>query len=112
MMLNDSERNPAIKNWASLLHNLLLSMGFNDVWLQQGVGTYNNFISVFKQRFSDVFIQNWHSRIEESSRAVFYRSFATFQFQPYLDKVNVSKYLNALSKLRMSSHRLEVEACE
>ena len=110
MMLNDLERNPAIKNWASLLHNLLLSMGFNDVWLQQGVGNYNNFIYVFKQRLSDVFIQNWHSRIEESSRAVFYRTFATFQFQPYLDKVNVSKYLNALSKLRMSSHRLEVEA--
>ena len=42
MMLNDLERNPAIKNWASLLHNLLLSMGFNDVWLQQGVGNYNN----------------------------------------------------------------------
>ena len=43
---------------------------------------------------------------------MFYRSFATFQFQPYLDKVNVSKYLNALhvSKLRMSSHRLEVKA--
>ena len=86
MMLNDLERNPTIKNWASLLHNLLLSMGFNDVWLQQGVGNYNNFISVFKQRLSDVFIQNLHSRIEESSRAVFHRTFATFQFQPYLDK--------------------------
>ena len=110
MMLNDLERNPAKKNWASLLHNLLLSMGFNDVWLQQGVGNYNNFISMFKQRLSDVFIQNWHSRIEQSSRAVFYMSFATFQFQPYLGKVNVSKYLNALSTLRMSSHRLEVEA--
>ena len=40
----------------------------------------------------------------------FYRSFATFQFQPYLDKVNISKYLYAFSKLRMSSHRLEVES--
>ena len=110
IMLRDLERNPAIKNWASLLRNLLFTMGFNEVWLQQGVGNYNNFISVFNQRLSDVFIQNWHSRIEESSRAVFYRSFATFQFQPYLDKVNVSKYINVLSKLRMSSHRSEVEA--
>ena len=64
IMLNDLKRNPAIKNWASLLHNLLLSMRFNDVWSKQGVGNYNNFISVFKQRLSDVFIQNWHSRIE------------------------------------------------
>ena len=49
MMLNDLERNPAIKNWASLLHNLLFSMGFKDVWLQQGVGNYNNFISVLSK---------------------------------------------------------------
>ena len=40
----------------------------------------------------------------------FYRSFATFQFQPYRDKINVSKYLQAYSKLCMSSHRLEVES--
>ena len=110
MMLNDLDRNPALTNWASLLRDLLCSMGFNVVWQQQGVGNFNNFISVFKQRLSDTFIQNWHSRIENSSRALCYRSFATFQSQPYLDNVNVSKYLTAFSKLRLSSHRLEVEA--
>ena len=110
MMLVDLESNPTITNWASLIRHLLLSMGFNEVWLQQGVGNYNIFIALCKQRLSDNFIQNWHSRIEDSSRAIFYRSFATFQFQPYLDKVNISKYLYAFSKLRMSSHRLEVES--
>ena len=110
MMLNDLEANPALINWASLLRDFLFSMGFNEVWLNQGVGNYSNFISVFKQRLSDTFIQNWHARLEDSSRAVFYRSFTTFQFQPYLDKLNVSKYLTAFSKLRMSSHRLEVES--
>lgn len=110
MMLNDMESRPSITNWVSLLRHLLLSMGFYDVWLQQGVGDYNRFIYQFQQRLSDNFIQNWHARIEESSRAVFYRSFATFQFQPYLNNVNVYKYICALSKLRMSSHRLEVEA--
>ena len=109
MMLEDLELNPNKTNWASLLRHLLFSMGFNEVWIQQGVGNINNFISVFKQRLTDNFIQNWQSRLAESSRAIFYRSFATFQFQPYLDKVNVSKYLQAYSKLRMSSHRLEVE---
>ena len=85
-------------------------MGLNEAWIQQGVGNVNNFISLFKQRLTDNFIQNWQSRLAESSRAIFYRSFATFQFQPYLDKINVSKYLQAYSKLRMSSHRLEVES--
>ena len=110
MMLEDLELNANKTNWTSLLPHLLFSMGFNEVWIQQGVGNINNFISVFKQRLTDNFIQNWQSRLAESSRAIFYRSFATFQFQPYLDKVNVFKYLQAYSKLRMSSHRLEVEA--
>ena len=32
------------------------------------------------------------------------------QFQPYLDNINVLKYSQAFSKLRISSHRLEIEA--
>ena len=85
-------------------------MGFNKVWIQQRVGNVSNFFSLFKRRLTENFIQNWHSRLAESSRAIFYRSFVTFQFQPYLDKVNVSKYLQAYSKLQMSSHRSEVES--
>ena len=34
MMLVDLESNPTITNWASLIRHLLLSMGFNEVWLQ------------------------------------------------------------------------------
>ena len=79
-MLSDLERFPNKENWASLVRNLLMSLGFNNVWLGQGVGNLEGFITVLKQRFTDNFIQNWHSRLEESSRAVFYRSIASFQF--------------------------------
>ena len=67
-------------------------------------------MSLLKQRLNDNFIQNWFSRLENSSRALFYSSIAIFQFQPYLEKISVFKFCQALSKLRMSSHRLEVEA--
>ena len=30
--------------------------------------------------------------------------------QPYLEKVNICKFSRAFSKLRVSSHRLEIEA--
>ena len=40
----------------------------------------------------------------------FYNRIAVFQFQPYLEKVNVLKFSQAFSRLRMSSHRLEIEA--
>ena len=40
----------------------------------------------------------------------FYKSAAQFQFQTYLEQINVFKYMQALSKLRMSSHRLAIES--
>ena len=68
------------------------------------------FLSVFKQRLHDNFMQNWHDRLNNSSRANFYKSAAQFQFQTYLEQINVFKYMQALSKLRMSSHRLAIES--
>ena len=109
-MLNDIESRPNAVNWASLLRDLFSSLGFHDVWVNHGVGNVNNFIYAIKQRLTDTFIQNWRARLEESTRARFDRSFAIFRFQPYLEKLNVSKFIYALSRLRVSSHRLEVES--
>lgn len=55
-------------------------------------------------------MQNWQDRINNSSRANFYKTVMQFQFQPYLEKINVYKYIQALSKLRVSSHRLAIES--
>ena len=109
-MQNDIEARPNTINWASLLRDLLSSLGFHEVWIHQGVGNYNNFIFAVKQRLTDTFIQNWMARLEESTRANFYRTFAAFKLQSYLDNVNVSKFSYALSRLCLSSHRLEVES--
>ena len=110
MMLRDMDLKRNSVNWASLIKHLLMSLGFYDVWLAQGVGDYNVFILTLKQRLSDNFIQNWHSRLESSSRATFYSSVAIFQLQPYLEKINVVKFQKAVSRLRVASHRLEIEA--
>ena len=110
LMLKDIETVPNTVNWASLVRHLLISLGFYEVWMQQGVGYYRRFISLLKQRVTDTFIQNWGARLGDSSRANFYKSFAVFQLQPYLDKVNINKFSQAFSRLRMSSHRLEIES--
>ena len=44
------------------------------------------------------------------SRALFYRSSASFKFQPYLEYINIYKFSQSFSKLRRSSHRLQIEA--
>ena len=37
VMLNDIEEMPDKTNWASLVKQLLMSLGFYEVWLAQGV---------------------------------------------------------------------------
>ena len=55
-------------------------------------------------------MKNWNEELNLSSRAIFYKSILNFEFKPYLDLiVIVRKFRVALSKLRTSSHRLEIE---
>ena len=110
VLLHDIERNDRIINWVSLVKRLLNHMGFAEVWMQQNVGNHHMFLLVFKQRLRDTFIQNWGAEINNSSRARFFKSFSSFNFQSYLDIISVKKFRVALSRLRVSSHRLEVEA--
>ena len=109
MMLSDIEINARNINWASLVKNLLSRLGFFEVWLNQGVGNVNQFFTVLQQRLKDQYIQDWSSALENSSRALFYRNIADFKFQSYFEIISVKKFRTAMTKLRVSSHRLEVE---
>ena len=56
-----------------------------------------------------MFVQNWQSDLNLSTRALFYTNVARFQLQGYLEAVTVKTFRVALARLRVSSHRLEVE---
>ena len=92
-----------------MVKHLLSRLGFLEVWNAQGIGNIRNFLSIFKLKVEDVYIQDWHSRLENSTRAMLYISVAKFQYQQYLDILKVEKYRNSLCKIRVSAHRLEVE---
>ena len=109
MMLNDLEMKPNKQNWASMVKHLLSRLGFFEVWNAQGVGNICNFISAVKTRVKDIYTQDWHSRLEKSSRARFYVNIANFKCQTYLNALNIEKYRRSLCKFRVSAHRLEVE---
>ena len=108
-MLADIDNNNRKTNWALLVKKLLANLGFYEVWLQQSVGDDGIFLSLVKQRLKDNFVQKWNEELNRSSRAIFYRCIANFEFSPYLDMITVKKFRLALAKLRTSSHRLEVE---
>ena len=91
MMLRDLELHPNKQNWASMVKHLLSRLGFLEVWNAQGTGDISNFLAIFKIRVKDIYIQDWHSRLENSSRARFYINIAQFKYQKYLDILKVEK---------------------
>ena len=105
MLVNDFNVYPNKVSWV----NLLGELGLMEAWLQQNVGNVHGFISIVKQRLEDTFVQNWNSRLNDSSRALFYRNLNNFGFKSYLDIVTTEKFRYSLTRLRLSSHRLEVE---
>ena len=104
-MLADIDNNNRKNNWVLLVKKLLANLGFYEVWLQQSVGDNGIFLSLVK----DNFVQKWNDELNQSSRAIFYRSIANFEFSSYLDMITVKKFRLVLAKLRTSSHRLEIE---
>ena len=66
------------------------------------------FLNLVKQCLTEHFIQHWYSRLNDSTQGLFYRNFS-FGYKTSLDFVSVGKLQFALSRLRLSSHRLEVE---
>ena len=58
----------------------------------------------------DQYRQSWYSSINNSNRLETYCRFKhNFNLEPYLDFVSDRKYKIALSRVRLSSHKLEIE---
>ena len=108
-LYRDISNKPTSINWVSLLRDLLFRLGFPEVWYHQSVGDVKLFLHLVKQRIHDQFLQNWSSRLDNSSRAIFYSRIANFSFQPYIDMLNNRQTRNSLARLRLSSHRLCIE---
>ena len=97
-------------SWVRSVKTLLSRNGFGDVWVNQGVGDIGIFMNIFKQRLIDTFRQEWHGRLQESSRARFYRVVKPqHQQSKYLQCVTCKPHRMALSRFIMSSHCLCVE---
>ena len=109
LLKDDLELMPNKINWCSLLRDLLSSLGLYEVWFSQTIGNTDIFLALVKQRLNDHFVQNWSERLNNSSRALFYRSIAEFKFQSYLKVIQIDKYRNVLTRLRVSSHKLCIE---
>ena len=99
---------PERSSWVKSVKQLLESLGFSNVWLSQGVGDVTRFMSIFKERLSYHFIQNWNEQIENSTRASTSKLISVFHFQFYLDIIKVKKIWYAFTRLWVSLHWLAI----
>jgi hypothetical protein len=96
--------------WSREVMTLLFECGYGEVWYSQGVPDPDAFLLLFKARLNDMYFQGWQGRLNESTRADFYRNFKTsFVFSSYLNSITVKSHRIAFTKLITSSHRLAIE---
>ena len=68
-----------------------------------------SFYLIFGERVRDAFVQAWHNTITNSSKYITYSVYKKqFILEKYMDLLSL-KYRISLSKLRLSSHKLQVE---
>ena len=96
--------------WISDIKYILYSYGFGDVWLNQGAGNPELFISLFKQRIYDNATQHLHSDINHMSKLSTYSQFKlSLESEIYLDVILWQRHAKALARFRCSNHRLGIE---
>ena len=108
-MLKMTVSKPRAITWASLVKDLLCRCGLGVYWELQGVGNANVFLSLFKQRVHDMFLQGWREDVTNTSSLRLFKHIKTeFKFEEYLNLDNKS-YRIAITKIRLSSHLFLIE---
>ena len=94
----------------SKVRDLLCRYGFGEVWFNQGFGDVNVFLNEFRLRCRDMYIQDFHSNLQNSNKALFYRHIIN-QLQPslYLTCIKNVKYLQVVIYFKTRNHQLMVE---
>ena len=81
-------------NWVSSIRNLLLSLGFGDVWQAQEIGNPKAFLGEFKDRLKSVSMQHIQSRIREKFEAY-------LLFHPIFCRAGYVDHVSSITKRRL-----------
>ena len=108
-MLALMDSKPEAVTWASLVRDTLNNCGLGNFWHSQNVGSEKIFLSLFKQRIYDIYLQNWISEVKSTSSGRLYQHIKTsFYHEPYLNMYDRNLRI-AITKIRLSSHLFYIE---
>mgnify|MGYP006283498633 FL=1 len=90
------------QNWAYFVKKMLTMHGFGIVWMCQGVGYEQGFLSEFKDRLIDAYKQDWHAHMEESEKYEWFLSLKSiFQVEKYIKIVTNKWHRSNLVRFRL-----------
>ena len=95
-------------NWLLSIQRVLDELGMSHLWLSQNVYSHSSFKNIVKRGLQDQFVQNWRSKIYESSSCLNYRVFKdSFELERYLIDIPYGLAINLL-KFRCRNSKLPV----
>lgn len=95
--------------WVTKVRDILFKCGMGFYWLRQKVCNENLFLNNVRQRLTDIYRQEWHCSIQDTSNNRIYKYLKNeLTFEHYLNLPN--QYLRiAITKIRLSSHLFNIE---
>jgi hypothetical protein len=103
-----NNRNNFSQNWATQIKMILDSHGFSYIWHCQF--DIDIPFEEIKLRVIDTYKQNWYCEINNSSRLHFYSIYKhDFMLEKYFSDVCEQKFRIALTKYRISAHKLRIK---
>ena len=103
--------------WCTHVGDLLTSIGLENIWEGQMIPVsafnVNQLKSHFKAELERHYTKNWLQEINDREQNPILRTYAIFKeshcLETYIQCLSVKKYQQAISRFRVSSHRLGIE---
>ena len=106
-MTNMNCKNEFSFKWINHIKSTLDNTGFSWIWNAQDLDI-DSFKSIFKQRCSDMFIQQWQADMAQNSQCSSYTLFKnSFEVEDYWKKIEPIYAIN-IAKFRTRTHHLPV----
>ena len=98
-------------DWTNHVTDILNYNGFGYVWTNPRLYHVNTLIDQLRLRLQDIYIQEWHSSIQSNSKLSIYSTLKErYRQKKYLSNVHNFELRRAITKIRICSHKLNIEA--
>ena len=96
--------------WVRFLKNMLYNLGLGHVWQNQSTMSHKRLKYTIMTKLEERYEALWRNQKENSSKLRFYNSVTDkYNLAPYLPATNDFYHRQALARLRISAHDLQIE---